>query len=64
MEKAKNKLTLKKMWTHLAEKPEHPIEYPELWSEMGRHGREFVEKHYDIRRLNKRLVEIYRNLIK
>jgi len=64
MEKAKNKLTLKKMWTHLAEKPEHPIEHPELWSEMGRYGREFVEKYYDIRRLNKRLVEIYQNLIR
>jgi len=36
----------------------------DLWPEMGRYGRKFVEKHYDIRRLNKRLVEIYRNLIK
>ena len=48
----------------LAEKMEFLVEHPELWSEMGRHGREFVEKHYDIRRLNKRLVEIYRNLIR
>jgi len=48
----------------LAEKMEFLVEHPELWSEMGRHGREFVEKHYDIRRLNKRLVEIYQNLIR
>jgi len=52
------------MWTHLAEKLEYLIEHPELWPEMGRYGREFVEKDYDIRKLNKRLVEIYRNLIK
>ena len=48
----------------LAEKMEFLVEHPELWSEMGRYGKEFVEKHYDIRRLNKRLVEIYRNLIR
>jgi len=48
----------------LAEKMEFLVEHPELWSEMGGYGREFVEKHYDVRRLNKRLVEIYRNLIK
>ena len=48
----------------LAEKMEFLVEHPELWSEMGWYGREFVEKHYDIRKLNKRLVEIYLNLIR
>jgi len=48
----------------LAEKIEYLIKRTELWPEMGRHGRKFVEKHYDIRKLNKRLVEIYRNLIR
>jgi len=48
----------------LAEKIEYLIKHTELWPEMGRHGREFVEKYYDIWRLNKRLVEIYQNLIR
>lgn len=47
----------------LAEKLEYLIEHPEIWPEMGRAGREFVEKHYDIKKLNHRLVEIYQNLI-
>ena len=47
----------------LAEKIEFLVEHPELWSEMGRYGREFVEKHYDIKKLNRRLVEIYQSLI-
>ena len=47
----------------LAEKLEYLIEHPELWSEMGRYGREFVEKNYDIKKLNRRLVEIYQSLI-
>jgi len=47
----------------LAEKMEFLVEHPELWSEMGRYGREFVEKNYDIKKLNRRLVEIYQSLI-
>jgi len=47
----------------LVEKLQYLIEHPELWSKMGRFGREFVEKHYNIKKLNQRLVEIYQNLI-
>jgi colanic acid/amylovoran/stewartan biosynthesis glycosyltransferase WcaL/AmsK/CpsK len=47
----------------LAEKLEHLIEHSELWTEMGRKGREYIEEHYDIDRLNDRLVEIYQQLL-
>lgn len=47
----------------LVEKLGYLVEHPELWSKMGRFGREFVEKHYDIKKLNQRLVEIYQNLV-
>jgi colanic acid/amylovoran biosynthesis glycosyltransferase len=47
----------------LAEKLEYLIEHSELWPEMGRKGRKYVEDHYDIDRLNDRLVEIYQQLI-
>jgi len=47
----------------LAERIEYLINHPEIWSEMGRAGRKFVEEHYDINKLNKRLVEIYQKLI-
>jgi len=46
----------------LVEKVEYLIEHPEVWPEMGRYGREFVEKRYDIKKLNQQLVEIYQNL--
>jgi colanic acid/amylovoran biosynthesis glycosyltransferase len=39
------------------------IRHPELRSEMGRRGRRHIERHYDIERLNDRLVEIYRELL-
>ena len=48
----------------LAEKLEYLIEHPEIWSDIGQYGRKFVEVHYDINKLNQRLVEIYQNLIK
>jgi len=47
----------------LAEKLEYLIEHPEIWPKMGRYGRKFVEEHYDIKKLNKRLIEIYQNLL-
>lgn len=47
----------------LAERLEYLIEHPELWPEMGRAGRKFVEEKYDIKKLNQKLVEIYQNLI-
>jgi len=48
----------------LADKLEYLIEHPELWPEMGRYGRKFVEERYNIKKLNQQLVEIYQNLIK
>jgi colanic acid/amylovoran biosynthesis glycosyltransferase len=47
----------------LAEKLGYLIEHPELWPEMGRKGRAYVEEHYDIDKLNDRLIEIYRQLV-
>lgn len=47
----------------LAEKLEYLIEHPEIWPKTGRAGREFIEKHYDIKKLNKRLVQIYKGLL-
>jgi colanic acid/amylovoran biosynthesis glycosyltransferase len=47
----------------LAKKIEYLVEHPELWSEMGRCGRKFVEERYDIQKLNQRLVQIYDALI-
>ena len=48
----------------LAEKLQYIIEHPEIWPEMGRYGRKFVEEKYDIKKLNQRLVELYQKLIK
>src|SRR3972149_7758407 len=47
----------------LAEKIEYLIEHPELWPEMGRCGRKFIEERYDIQKLNQRLVKIYKALL-
>lgn len=47
----------------LVEKLGYLIRHPEIWPEMGRAGRAFVEEHYDINKLNNRLVEIYRELL-
>ena len=47
----------------LAEKLLYLIEHREIWPEMGRAGRAYVEERYDINKLNNRLVEIYQQLI-
>lgn len=47
----------------LAQKLNYLIENPEVWSEMGLEGRNFVEQNYDINKLNDKLVQIYRNLL-
>ena len=44
----------------LAARLEYLLEHPGRWPEMGRRGRKFVARHYDIRRLNEQLVELYR----
>jgi colanic acid/amylovoran biosynthesis glycosyltransferase len=36
---------------------------PERWPQMGRAGRTFVELNYDVRKLNRQLVEIYTEAI-
>jgi len=38
------------------------VNNPQSWSEMGKAGREFVEKHYDIEMLNTRLLNFYSEL--
>ena len=45
----------------LAARLEYLLEQPGLWPELGQRGREFVAKHYDIRRLNEQLVQLYRD---
>lgn len=39
------------------------IDDPEKRAEMGERGRRHVERHYDIERLNERLVALYRDLL-
>jgi colanic acid/amylovoran biosynthesis glycosyltransferase len=47
----------------IAQKLNYFIEHPEVWEQMGRAGRVYVEEHYDINRLNDELVEIYQQLV-
>lgn len=47
----------------LAGRLEYLIKHPELCSEMGRVGRDFVEKHYNIKKLNKQLVQFYEGVL-
>ena len=47
----------------LASKLEYLIKHPEFWPEMGRCGRKLVEERYNIKKLNRRLVEIYNALL-
>ncbi len=39
------------------------MDHPEAWEAMGRAGRQRVEERYDIRKLNQRLEEIYREVL-
>ncbi|MEM9511057.1 MAG: glycosyltransferase, partial [Cyanobacteria bacterium P01_E01_bin.35] len=47
----------------IAEKLQYLIANPHLWQSLGKNGREFVEKHYDIESLNDSLVDIYQRII-
>lgn len=47
----------------LAEKLAYLIDHPKLWEEMGRAGRQFVEKNYDKEKLNRELVDIYNHVV-
>jgi len=43
----------------LAEKLDYLFRHPELWPEMGRKGRQFVEEHFENTKLNTQLIAIY-----
>ena len=43
----------------LAERLSYLIEHPDIWPLMGRKGRAFVEERYDVRKLNRQLVQLY-----
>jgi len=47
----------------MAERLEYLIRNPEIWPDMGRAGRQFVEKNYNINTLNNKLVDIYQKLL-
>ncbi|MHC4122828.1 MAG: glycosyltransferase [Planctomycetota bacterium] len=47
----------------LTDKIEYLIEHPEIWPEMGRCGRKFVEDHYNIKELTQQLVKIYESVL-
>lgn len=47
----------------LAEKLSYLMEHPEIWPQMGQAGRAYVEKHFDMHKLNDELVEIYQQLL-
>ena len=47
----------------LAEKIMYLIDHPEVWPEFGKAGRSYIEKYFDIEKLNDRLVEHYARLI-
>ncbi|KKD36536.1 glycosyltransferase [Limnoraphis robusta] len=47
----------------LAEKLGILIKNPQLWLEMGKAGRTYVEEHYDLNKLNDILVEIYQQTL-
>jgi len=47
----------------LVEKLRYLIENPQIWAEMGRCGRVFVEEHFDSKVLNTRLERMYIDLL-
>lgn len=48
----------------LAEKLCYLIDRSEIWPNMGIAGRKYVETHYDINKLNDKLVKIYEQVVK
>ncbi|UGV40304.1 glycosyltransferase [Methanococcoides orientis] len=47
----------------LMEKLEYLIRNPEIWPEMGAEGRKFVKNRYDMRKLNKQLLDVYESAL-
>ena len=39
------------------------LDHPEAWQNMGRRGRDIVEKQYDVNILNGQLLGLYRQLL-
>lgn len=48
----------------IADRLDYLMKHPEAWIQMGKAGREIVERNYDINKLNEKLVGIYKNLAK
>lgn len=46
----------------IAQKLIYLIEHPEIWPQMGFHGRKKVETNYDTNKLNSELVEMYKQV--
>ena len=46
----------------LADAIERLAKRPDTWSEMGRAGHAYVKDHFDIEKLNDRLVDLYRTV--
>ena len=47
----------------IAQKVSYLIEHPEIWTDMGKAGRDRVEEKYDMHRLNDQLVDIYKSVL-
>lgn len=47
----------------LSERLEYLINRPKLWCKFGRSGRMHVEENYNIKKLNERLVKLYKRLL-
>ncbi len=47
----------------LAKRLKYLIEHPELWPKMGRFGRKIIESKYNIKKLNRQLIKVYKNLL-
>ncbi|MBZ8180605.1 glycosyltransferase [Oscillatoria salina] len=47
----------------LAEKLNYLIQNPQQWCEMGKAGRAYVEKYYDLDMLNDKLVQVYQQIL-
>jgi colanic acid/amylovoran biosynthesis glycosyltransferase len=48
----------------LAEKLTYLLQHSSLWAEMGQKGRAWVERYYDIHKLNDQLVMLYQNILR
>lgn len=47
----------------LVEKLSYLIDHPEIWPKLGRAGRDYVEKYFDLGKLNDQLVEFYQQIL-